>query len=59
MFFNTNDHELSIKPASTRLNLNNTVKKVQWTFESEAENLAKYSAVPRSPHTQRPEGTRL
>ena len=33
------------KEASKRLNINNTVKKVQWTFDSEAENLAQRSAV--------------
>ena len=38
------------KEASKRLNINNTVKKVQWTFDSEAENLAERSAVTDSQH---------
>ena len=38
------------KEASERLNINNTVKKVQWTFDSEAENLAERSAVTDSQH---------
>ena len=33
------------KEASARPSFNNTVKKVQWTFDSKAENLAKRSAV--------------
>ena len=36
--------------AAERLNFNNTVKKVQWTFDSEAENLAKRSAVTDNQH---------
>jgi hypothetical protein len=38
------------KEASKILNINNTVKKVQWTFDSEAENLAERSAVTDSQH---------
>jgi hypothetical protein len=38
------------KEASKGLNINNTVKKVQWTFDSEAENLAERSAVTDSQH---------
>ena len=38
------------KEASKRLNINNTVKKVQWTFDREAENLAERSAVTDSQH---------
>ena len=38
------------KEASKRLNINNTVKKVQWTFDSEAENLAERSAVTDNQH---------
>ena len=38
------------KEASKRLNINNTVKKVQWTFDSEAENLAERSALTDSQH---------
>jgi len=38
------------KEASKRLNINNTVKKVLWTFDREAENFAERSAVPDSHH---------
>jgi len=38
------------KEVSERLNYNNTVKKVQWTFDSEAENLTKRSAVTDNQH---------
>ena len=38
------------KEASKRLNINNTVKKVLRTFDSEAENLAERSAVTDSQH---------
>jgi len=33
------------KEASARLGFNSTVKKVQWTFDSEAEKLEQRSAV--------------
>ena len=36
--------------ASERLDINNTEKKVQWTFDSEAENLAKRSAETENQH---------
>jgi hypothetical protein len=38
------------KEALKRLNINNSVKKVLWTFDSEAENLAERSAVTASQH---------
>jgi hypothetical protein len=40
----------AINEASERLNNYSTVKKVQWTFDSEAENLAKRSAVTDNQH---------